>query len=116
MNHPQFDWQRTITKNWRVNYERSSADRAHQQAYHSPRAGFESALVGFVNALGEYAAAHAKAYGSTIADDGVIGEEWQTIARGVLGLLNGERGRLDGGTIDGAIRDLARAAGFEEEL
>jgi hypothetical protein len=62
-------------------------------------------------ALEEYAFCHLTTYGSPIGDDGVLGKEWEHIARAVIGLLNGDCGRLDCGTIDAAIRDLGKAAG-----
>ena len=50
--------------------------------------------------------AHQDAYEFSIHADGVLGAAWAQIGEGLLGLLNGERGRLDGGTLDRAIRDL----------
>ena len=84
---------------------------AHCAAAYSPRRGFETAIVKLVEALREYATAHFQAYESPIGDDGVLGEEWEQIARGTLGLLNGEAGRLDCGSVDRHVRDLASEAG-----
>lgn len=67
-----------------------------------------------VQGAATYADAHAKRYESKIGDDGVLGPAWCDILRGVLTLLNGEMGRLDGGTVDGLIRDMLQAEGFDE--
>lgn len=87
----------------------------HAHAFHTPRAGFESAMVSLVSGLAEYADAHRKAYDSGIAEDHVIGDAWRDIAKGVLELLNGECGRLDCGTLDSSIRDVGALAGFESD-
>lgn len=79
-------------------------------------AQFELALLDILSGLTEYAGAHVRQYDSPIADDGVIGEAWLDALRGLRALLNGELGRLDGGTLDHAILELYKAAGFEGEL
>jgi hypothetical protein len=60
-----------------------------------------------------YADAHAERFGSPLAEDYVLGESWREAVRGLRGLLNGELGRLDGGTLDRAILVMYQAAGFE---
>jgi hypothetical protein len=60
--------------------------------------------------LAEYADAHERQYSSKIGADGVLGREWLDALRGVRGLLNGELGRFDGGTLDKAIHAMAEAA------
>src|SRR5688572_10017184 len=84
---------------------------AHASAAREPRAGAESAIVSLVAALEEYAVNHRGRYESAIGDDGVLGQYWEDIARGVLGLLNGECGRLDCGSVDSHIRNMAAAHG-----
>lgn len=90
--------------------------RRHVSAMNHPRPGFEFAIAAFVVALRDYAAAHETTYGSKLAEDGVLGEEWARVLKGVRGLLNGEVGRLDCGFIDGALCNMYRLAGFEDEL
>ena len=90
------------------------ADR-HLEAFETPRAGFESALVHLVKGLREYAQAHLDAYDSPIGEDYVIGDEWENIAHGIHGLLTGEHGRLDGGSLSLAIMQELKAAGLPEE-
>lgn len=78
---------------------------------------FAAALANTLSALGEYADAYHRRYrDSRLGEDGVLGEEWQQMLRGFVGLLNGETGGLDAGALDAAARDLHRWAGFEGEL
>jgi hypothetical protein len=75
----------------------------------------ETALSAILQGLALYAEAHAAAYESPIGEDGVLGDHWLEIARGLAGLLNGEHGRLDAGAMDAAIRNLALASGATPE-
>lgn len=90
--------------------------RRHEEAFSHPRGGFEPALVDLYNGLQQYAEAYHDRFESEIGDDGVLGPEWVAIARGIIGLLNGDTGRLDAGTLDKWIRELATNANVEEEL
>ena len=78
----------------------------HNQAMQNPRTLFEQAFAQMLGGWHCYATAHQAAYESHILKDGVLGECWSAIGEGLLGLLNGELGGLDGGTLDGAIRNL----------
>lgn len=79
--------------------------RAHQAA----------GIMAMLRALAIYADAHKSRYSTPIGQDGVLGKAWAQSLGGVRALLNGELNGLDGGTIDGAILAMARAAGFEEK-
>lgn len=87
----------------------------HRGAAIGPRPGFERSLVRMWKAMAEYADAHQAAYESPIGDDGVLGEAFKDIARGLRALLNGEAGRLDCGTLEGAMLDMCAGvkAGLE---
>lgn len=61
-----------------------------------------------------YAHAHKSRYESAIGDDYILGPCWLKIADGLLGLLNGETGNLDCGTMDAAIRNAAITAVFKD--
>lgn len=87
--------------------------QAHRKAIDRTAAGFESPVVDILRALAEYADAHRNRYESEIGLDGVLGDGFEQIASGLLVLLNGETGRLDCGTLDGAIRKLCKAAKVE---
>ena len=90
--------------------------KRHAQARSNPSTAFERALVGLINGLALYPVAHAHAYSSPLADDGVIGPAWLDALRAVVDMLNGELGRLDGGLLWTELNKLARSAGFEKGL
>ena len=71
----------------------------------TPRS-FESAMVGMLHAWIAYGETHKRRYDSPIGNDYVLGPEWARIGRALRGLLNGDLGRLDGGTLD---RDICTA-------
>jgi hypothetical protein len=86
----------------------------HCEAFDKPR-GPEYPIINLLYALADLATEHESTYGSKIGDDGVLGEYWLQIARGLVGMLNGECGRLDCGTADRTVRALAKACGFDEK-
>lgn len=74
---------------------------------------FESSLLGMLIGWQNYAEDHRREYSSRIGDDGVLGPCWEEIGKSLIGLLNGRLGRLDGGTVDGFIRDCLTENGFD---
>lgn len=48
--------------------------------------------------------------------DYVLGESVGAMLQGILGLLNGDIGRLDGGTVDSWCRHVADQIGFDLDL
>jgi hypothetical protein len=84
----------------------------HHAAMRLPRAGFEAAIVGMLNAWLEYEITQTTRYQSEIGADYVLGPAWEAMGHAIRGLLNGETGRLDCGTIDGIICNRLRAQGF----
>jgi hypothetical protein len=86
--------------------------RNHAIAMSHPRPGFESAIVGMLNAWAAYEQAHTKNHEHTIGDDHVLGPAWESLGQAIRALLNGETGRLDCGTIDGIICSRLKANGF----
>ena len=87
----------------------------HNRAMQNPRTLFEQAFAQMLSGWECYTLAHQAAYGSHILKDGVLGECWSAIGEGLLGLLNGELGGLDGGTMDRTIRDLLEPEEDEED-
>ena len=87
----------------------------HDNAIISPENGFESAMVQMLRGWTEYAETVKARYNSAIGADYVLGPEWEAIGKGIEGLLNGETGRLDCGTLDGYIRDTLKTNGCEIE-
>jgi hypothetical protein len=84
----------------------------HRMAILAP-VGPERSIVGLLKGWIDYTNQHAARYESGIGDDGVLGPEWESIGRGILGLLNGESGRLDCGTLDSLIRNVLSSEGFD---
>jgi len=86
----------------------------HNQAIQDPR-GIERAVVSLRAGLLEYGLQYADRFeGCELGKDCIIGEAWLEMARGYLGLLNCETGRLDCGTLDGEVRRWAKSFGFDE--
>ncbi len=88
----------------------------HHEALQNPR-GIERPIVALREGLLMYATEYAERFdGCELGKDYVLGKSWLEMARGYLGLLNGETGRLDCGTLDSELRRWAERFGFTEEL
>ncbi len=83
----------------------------HNQAVASMR----HPIVRMLTAWLDYASDYRDQYEGSIGDDGVLGEEWSNIGAALLGLLNGDCGALDCGTLDGVIRDALRHEGIDPD-
>ena len=79
----------------------------------NPRELAAGAVAAAVTAWARYADAHYALYDNRIGDDAVIGEGWKSWGKSLLGLLNGETGKLDCGTVDKMIREIAELNGVE---
>lgn len=88
----------------------------HQAARKCPHPGHERALGMLIDGLREYAEVHQAKFESPLGEDWVLGDEWLEAVRAVVGLLNGEIGRLDGGSLWQELEALARSAGFDAGL
>ena len=89
-----------IANNW--------ASRHNKAVTHPTKA--EKGVLDACSALEAMADSHA-----AISQDGVLGDCWLKILHGVRGMLNGETGRLDCGTVDGWLVRLALEHGFTDE-
>jgi hypothetical protein len=79
----------------------------HTRALSSaPTLTLQSAVARLAAALADYAFAHRVRFGSEIEEDYVLGPEFAAMVDGLRGLLNGETGELDCGTLDGALLAL----------
>jgi hypothetical protein len=87
----------------------------HHAAWFNPRKGSEVRIVRLIEALALYAANHEHAEDGGIGSDGYCGEYWLDMMRAARKLLSADLGRLDGGTLDGLLFDMAEAAGFKRE-
>jgi hypothetical protein len=86
----------------------------HAKALHIPR-GAEIPFVSLLNGWLEYADSHSRRFETGIGEDYVLGPQWAAIGSALLSLLNGELGRLDGGSLDSLIRDTLAAEGFDAD-
>ena len=86
--------------------QRSYLER-HNAAIRSPRA-FESPIIRLYMAIERYCADHAARYHSPVGEDAVLGDSVKCLAMALNGLLDGETGRLDAGTVHSAINRLMR--------
>lgn len=88
----------------------------HHKALQNPYSG-EAPIVTLRSALIQYGVYYPERFEScNLGEDTVLGPAWLQIAKGYLALLNGETGRLDCGTLDGELRDMARRFGFSEAV
>lgn len=88
---------------------------SHHRALSEPRGG-EAPVVTLRSALIQYGLCYAERFeGCSLGQDNFLGPAWLQVARGYLALLNGETGRLDCGSLDAELRDLARRFGFSAE-
>ena len=83
----------------------------HVHAWIMPR-DLESGIVQLIKGWAAYADAHALEFDSTLASDGYLGPYWRDMGQNIIGLLSGCLGRLDGGILDGIIRECWVAHGF----
>ena len=94
----------------------SSYQVQHNAAVDHPRTNHEHAIVALVRALDAYAHAHFEDTSDTIGqNDHVLADYFGTLAWAAIKLLTGERGRLDGGKLDGYIRELCATHAVEIE-
>lgn len=87
----------------------------HRDALLRPK-GFEKAVTDMIQAWLDYAECHATRYESGIGEDGVLGQAWAYLGKGIIDLLNGDCGRLDCGTICRVIHDTLKAEGFDPDI
>jgi hypothetical protein len=122
MSHLEFvqDWNtnrvlRRVGEDWGERHQTAFLQASRLNVALRPAQAFEVALGDMLRALAAYADAHKARYESEIGTDGVLGQEWLAMASAFLGLLNGESGRFDCGTLDGCVRALALRVGFSKE-
>lgn len=89
--------------------------KQHAGAWLSPR-GAEAPIVNLIKAWLNYADKHEEDLGSSIGEDYYLGDRWADIGFALRDLLNGELGRLDGGTLDGLICGALDAEGWDTDL
>jgi hypothetical protein len=86
----------------------------HLSALANPNVS-ERPILALLMGWATYADEYQGRYDQHIGADYVLGKEWAAIGSALLGLLNGGLGRLDGGTLDGFLRNTLTAEGFDPE-
>lgn len=98
---------------------RGSNDTGWQQRHASAVAmpnHIERPIVTLLAGWAEYADQHRAAYDSGIGGDGVLGPAWADLGASIRRLLNGDLGRMDGGTLDSFICNTLEAEGFNPDM
>jgi hypothetical protein len=94
-------------------HERTAALSRPLGPYKRPDDRHGLAMSLMVRGWAKYADAHRARFETGIGDDYVLGPEWSAIGFALIGLLNGELGGFDGGTLDAFLRDSLAAEGFD---
>lgn len=87
----------------------------HMAAVLRPVNHGEGTVGGLIRAWLDYADEHARHFESGIGEDGFLGKEWAAIGAAIRGLLNGDCGRLDCGTLDGILYNTLKDEGFNPD-
>jgi hypothetical protein len=87
----------------------------HNEAIDRP-SGFEVPIVQMLNAWETYGVEHKKRQNSLIGEESVLGRWWSSVGSSILGLLHGERGNLDLGTLDAFITETMRKNGVPVDV
>lgn len=94
---------------------------AHYAAMEHPRSEEERDIVNLLNSMIDLAESYVTVK-ERCGDDGVLGAALPSIVSAVsevgsaiLVLLNGERGRLDGGMVDGYVRKIVENVGINPD-
>jgi len=103
--------QRTPTSNgWEDRHNTAVAD-----IYNPLHSNREMGMARMLTGWAEYAKDHKARFDSAIGEDYVLGPAWQEIGVALGALLNGDLGRLDGGTLDGFILGTMQENGIDTE-
>jgi hypothetical protein len=82
---------------------------------HGTRGIFQAdSLVQAINAWCDYASGHKRKFESEIGEDYILAPMWFAWGIALRGLLNGETGQLDCGTLDAIIYDNLTEQGWVE--
>ena len=77
--------------------------------------GSEQGIYRLLHGWATYADRHRARFELGIGEDYVLGPPWAAIGAALRNLLNGDLGRLDGGTLDAFICNTLAAEGFDPD-
>ena len=97
-------------------YLLASASKSVEAHEHSRAVAHCAGMASILRGLEAYAEEYEEDIGAPLAEDAYLGAEFLGILRGCVDLLNGPLGGLSGGVCDGTLREIAKKAGFTEEL
>lgn len=95
-----------------VKLEPSDWAARHQKAWDNPNAterGIKNIIKGYATLADSYASGH----GMLLGEDGYFSEHARDMIQAMIAYLNFDCGRLDCGTLDRLIRELASESGVE---
>lgn len=102
--------------NFSHRYPSSANARTHNDAVANPH-GVEKAILGILTSIHDYCRSYRyRCDYQNVGDDSILGDEGiKPMLKAVQVLLNGPTGRLDCGTIDTVLFDIARENGIDLE-
>jgi hypothetical protein len=102
---------------FRPNEQMLGWPRRHLDAMTAPRTNYERAIVELLRGWLRYATAVSDTTDNTygIGNDSVLGPCWSQIGGGIIGLLDGETGRLDCGTLSTILLGALEREGFNPD-
>jgi hypothetical protein len=103
---PRFEWMRRHMMAWELSDAGESTGKMK----------LEATVRDLVIAWARHGEAHRIVHGTNIGEDQYLGFAWKAQAQALLMMLNGELGRLDGGTLDKIIRAVAETCGVDLEV
>lgn len=101
------------TGGWKDRHKAATLHAKQTPMYY--RDTLESSVGVAIYAWCAYAQAHEERFESQIGDDYVLGPAWARWGFALRELLNGDLGRLDGGTLDTIIHDNLKEQGFDPD-
>jgi hypothetical protein len=92
----------------------------HYAAWVTGRGGYwprvdVSPIPRLVDSLAAYADAYNRRYGARLGEDRILGKHWLNAVESVRGMLNGDCGALDCGTVDAVLCSMLSLEGIDPE-
>lgn len=101
-------------------FQQNEYGKRHAEAWLHPRKGSEAMIKGLILGWIEYADQYHQSSSfephGALAKDYYAGREWLAIGQSIISLLSMDLGRLDGGLLDGLIREIAINEGFTNDM
>lgn len=102
------------TESWAVAHNNAVMDYVAARMQPAPKHDFEQAILRLADAVAWYVNAYLRDNESPF--DYVLGPYLGRVLGSIIGLLNGDVGRLDAGTVDSWCRDVAERIGWDMDI